>query len=368
MKLMHYMKRERSGLAFTTLELVNAEEQHGHQVCIREPSGGDVLYGQPVEPDVEVIHSQCPIQSYHNRTPKFLWTHGEPLSSVGNGVSMKAVVDLASLCEAFICMRREEQDYWNLIKRTYYVQKGIDLNLFRPLSAIEAGEKLSGAPSVLYIEHWRGQRNPLPLVVAMSKVWRKYPDARLHLYNCTDQKMLETFQALTKVGKLWTFLRSIQGPVQPLEVNKLINRADIVVSCLYPCYARSIEALGAGRGFLCPGYENPEYPFHCTLDPSSMAKAIIDIWEHGCGGKFDFRGWSEKYHDVRETVRQSIAIYTRYLGEPHVRREPEQAGNSAEDCLVGYGGRIAALANQQAQAGGTCQAEGNGRPETVPEQ
>lgn len=311
MKLMHYMRRERSGLAFTTLELVAEEEKQGHTVCIREPNG-DVLYGQPFDPDVELIHSQCPIESYHNGTPKLMWMHGEPLSSVGNGVSMKAIIDLAPVMDAFVCMRKEELDYWSLLKRTYCVPKGIDLNMFRPLSAVESGEKLSGAPSVLYIEHWRGQRNPLPLVVAMHKVWQKYPEARLHLYNVTDNRMLETFKALHKGAKLWTFLRSIQGPVKPVEVNALLNRCDIVVSCLYPCYARSIEALGAGRAFLCPGYENPEYPFHCTLDPNSMADAIINLWENGCG-KFDFRGWAEKHHNITETVKQSVAIYERYL-------------------------------------------------------
>lgn len=307
------MKRERSGLAFTTLELVAEEERQGHEVCILEPSG-DLIYGHPIEkPDAEIIHSQCPITSYHNGIPKFLWCHGEPLSSVGNGISMKAICDLAPLCEAFICMREEEQDYWSLIKRTYRVTKGIDLQSFHPLPVLDAGEKLSGAPSVLYMEHWRGQRNPLPLIVAMQKVHQKYPAARLHLYNVTDKKMLETFQTLSKSAKLWTYVRSIQGAVEPKDVNRLLNRVDIVVSCLYPCYARSIEALAAGKGFLCPGYENPLYPFHCTLDPDSMAEGIINVWENGCGGKFDFRGWAEKHHDVAEMVRQSIAIYQRYL-------------------------------------------------------
>jgi glycosyltransferase involved in cell wall biosynthesis len=312
MKLSHWMKKETSGLAFTTLEIVAAEERQGHKVCIREPSG-NVLYGQAFDdPDVELIHSQLPIQSYHNGKPRFLWTHGEPISSVGNGVSMKAIIDLAPMCDAFICMRKEEQAYWSPIKRTFCVPKGIDLEVFKPLSAVEAGEKLSGAPAVLYIEHWRGQRNPLPLVIAMAKVWKEYPDARLHLYNCGDKRMYETFQALVKEAKLWPYVRSLQGPVKPTEVNALINRADMVVSCLYPLYARSIEAFGAGKGFLCPGYSDPEYPFHCTLDPDDMARGIIDVWENGCG-KFDFRGWAEKKHDVQETVRQSIGIYERYL-------------------------------------------------------
>jgi glycosyltransferase involved in cell wall biosynthesis len=323
MKLQHWMKREVSGLAFTTLELAQAEEQAGHKVCISEPSG-NVLYGSPLgNPDVELIHSQYPVQNYHNGKPRFMWMHGEPISSVGNGVSMKAIIDLAPLCDAFIAMRAEEMDYWSAIKRTYRVPKGIDLDAFRPLPLTEAGEKLSGAPSVLYIEHWRGQRNPLPLVMAMLRVHKEYPEARLHLYNCTDKRMMETFQELVKHGKLWPFVRSLQGPVKPAEVNQLLNRCDIVVSCLYPFYARTIEALGAGRGFLCPGYTAPEYPWHCTLDPADMARAIIDLWENGCG-QFDFRGYAEQHHDVQDTVRQSVSIYERYLEkEPNHVREPE---------------------------------------------
>ena len=321
MNLIHYMKPERSGLAFTTLELVQAEEKQGHGVCLREPTDADgapgaVLYGNPdLAFDVECIHSQMPITSYHNRVPKFLWMHGEPLSSVGNGVSMKAIVDMAPKIDAFIAMRREEVDVWSSIKRTYLVQKGIDLDRFHPLDILphdpkDATSKLSGEPAVLYLEHWRGQRNPLYLCIAMEHVWQRYPKARLHLFNCQHQKTLDTFKALFTHNKWWTFLRSLNGPVSDTEVNRLYNRADIIVSCLYPLYARSIEAFGAGKAFIGPGYTDPEYPFHCTLDPDSLADAIIDCWEHY--GSLNYRAWAETKHDVMETVRQSIEVYERY--------------------------------------------------------
>ena len=311
MKLRHFMRKERSGLAFTTLEIVGAEEKLGHTPCIIEPSGG-VIYGREMpDYDVDLIHSQFPINEYGNGKPRLMWMHGEPLSSVGNGVSMKAIVDLAPLCDAFICMRKEEWSTWNTIKRTYCVPKGIDLDVFKPLSVVDSGEKLSGSPAVLYIEHWRGQRNPLPLIIAMQKVWKKYPDARLHLYNCSDKKMYDCFQSLIKEAKLWRFVRSLMGPVKPNEVNQLLNRADIVVSCLYPLYARSIEAFGAGKAFIGPGYENPLYPWHCSLDPDSMADAIIACHENY--DKINYRKWAEDHHDVKETVRQSIEIYQKYL-------------------------------------------------------
>lgn len=308
------MKREKSGLAFTTLELVKAEEQQGHGVCVREPTDakglpGPLLYGNPdLVPDVECIHSQMPLTSYHNGAPKFLWMHGEPLSSVGNGVSMKAIVDMASRVDAFVAMRPEEVSVWQTIKRTHLVPKGIDLERFKPLPDVK---KLGGSPAVLYVEHWRGTRNPLYLCVAMQEVWQTYPDAQLHLYNCTDPKMYATFKALIQYNKWWPFLRTLNGAVDDAEVNTLYNRADIVVSCLYPLYARSIEAFGAGKAFIGPGYTNAEYPWHCDLEPHSMAQAIIRCWEGY--DTVNYRQWAETHHDVQETVRQSIRIYERYL-------------------------------------------------------
>lgn len=322
MKIGHWMKKEKSGLAFTTLELVQAELSQGHTVFLREPTDaearpGALLYGdERLDCDVECIHSQMPITSYQNGRPKVLWMHGEPLSSVGNGVSMKAIVDMASRVECFIAMRQEEASIWNLIKRTHVVPKGIDLARFHPVDVPphdpnDSESKLSGEPAVLYVEHWRGQRNPLYLVAAMQKVWQKLPKARLHLFNCTDPKMYKTFQSLVQYSKLWTYVRTMHGPVKDDQVNRLYNRADIIVSCLFPLYARSIEALGAGKALIAPGYTDSDYPWHCELDTDSMADAIVRCWENY--GQVNYRQYAERKHDVQETVRQSVAIYERYL-------------------------------------------------------
>jgi hypothetical protein len=321
MRIGHWMRKEKSGLAFTTLEIVQAEERHGHQVFVREPTDkeglpGALLYGsEDLACDVECIHSQMPLSSYFSRAPKLMWMHGEPLSSVGNGVSMKAIVDLAPKVDAFVCMRREEQAIWNTIKRTYVVPKGIDLERFKPVDVKphddnDHASKLAGEPAILYAEHWRGQRNPLYLCVAMEQVWKRFPKARLHLFNCTDKKMHDTFRALCSHSKWWAFLRTMNGPVPDSEVNRLYNRADIVVSGLFPLYARSIEAFGAGKAFIGPGYREPGYPWTCELHPDSIAEAIIRCWESY--DSVDYRKWAEERHDVMETVRQATAIYQRY--------------------------------------------------------
>lgn len=251
MNIAHWMKKENSGLVRCTYELAKYEERQGHKVVIKQPSDdgtGQMVYGIERHIDVDCVHSQFPIDRYKENTPKFMWMHGEPLSSVGNGVSMKAIVDLSPVMDAFMCMRKEEFLIWNSIKRTYVVPKGIDLDVYKPLTTMP--EKLSGEPSVLYIENWRGSRNPLYLCVAMSLVHNKFPKARLHLYNLQDKRMHETFTALYQNNKWWTFLRSMQGPVK--DVNELYNKVDMVVSCLFPLYARGIEAFGANRAFIGP--------------------------------------------------------------------------------------------------------------------
>lgn len=320
-RIQHFIKREVSGLYRTGLEICAAEQALGHEVMIQEPQG-QVIYGKLSGPaDVLIIHSQFDMKAYHTTkqefgievtTPVFMWQHGEIISSVGNGISMRAICDLAPLVDALICMRPEEQSGWNSIKRCFCVGKGVDLSAFKPSTAIV--DKLRGSPSVLYYESWRGSRNPIILCKAMEFVWKRYPEAKLHLFNISDQRMLDTFKALRETCK-WLFIGSLQGPVTYEEVPALINRVDIVVSCLFPLYARTpLEAMACNKGALCPGYPgdplNP-YPFTCTLNAESMAEAIIAIHENR--EHFDFRAHAEQWHDVKEMVRRSLDIYRGYL-------------------------------------------------------
>jgi len=148
----------------------------------------------------------------------------------------------------------------------------------------------------------------------MELVWKRYPDAKLHLYNITDPRMFETFKRLRDQCK-WYFIQSMQGPVKYEDVPALINKVSMVASCLFPLYARTpIEALACGRGCVAPGYPgdptNP-YPYICTLNPESMAEAIIQC--HLNTERVDFRSYAERFHDLRVMVRNALAIYEGYL-------------------------------------------------------
>jgi glycosyltransferase involved in cell wall biosynthesis len=304
--LLHWIKKENSGLFRTSLELCKYEERQGHQVAIRQPGEDKPLYGVANGVDIHVIHSQINVAAYHDTIPKIMWLHGEPLSSVGNGVSMKAITDLSPRIDAFICMRQEELIIWQSIKRTWLVTKGIDLEEYKPIPGVV--ERLEGEPAVLYVENWRGQRNPLYACVAMQEVQKRLPKARFHLYNCNDKRMKDTFSGLIHNNKWWTFIRTLNGAVE--DVNTLYNKADIVVSCLYPLYARGIEAFGAGKAFVSPGYREDGYPWTCELEPTSMADAIVKCWEGY--DKIDYRKWAEEHHNVENTVRESVKVYERY--------------------------------------------------------
>lgn len=312
MKIAHHFKKENSGLMSSTLELVEEEQRQGHEVRVQEPSAETLLETFEGPPDVHCIHSQLAQSAYHDGIPKVMWMHGEPLGSVGNLVSMRAIVGLAPICDAFICMRREEWPVWNSIRRTYLVPKGVDLERFKPMEGVKP---LTGGPSVLYYENWRGQRNPLLLCLAMIEVVKVLPEARLHLYNCPGGKMFETFQALINHCRWGTFVGSLKA--QEKDPVALLNRADIVVSCLYPLYSRGIEAFACGKAFIGPGYREHDYPYTCELEVHSLARAIIKCWmdhqaDRAAAQRY-FRGWAEKHHNIQTTVKESLDVYRRYV-------------------------------------------------------
>lgn len=309
MKILKSARRENSGLMRTTLEHAKYEARLGHEVAIREPQG-QLLWGQDFEPDIITIHSQLNPEYFHARNViRAFLCHGEPLSSIGNGVSFKAVLDLAPLMDCFICMRRQELAVWSTIKRTYLTRKGVDTEVFAP---IEGVEKLEGEPSILYYENQRGVRNPLYPMCAMIEVQKKLPKARFHVWNINDKKTFETWNTFVKQCKLWTFVRSLNGPAKQQDVPGLLNRADIVVSALYPLSARGIESLACGRAYVSAGYDEPGYPWRpAEYSVESFAETIIDCAENW--DKIDYRKWAIEHHNEEDASRERIAIYEKYL-------------------------------------------------------
>ena len=186
MKILHWVKKENSGLFRTVVELAKYEEKLGHQVALREPLNNNTFYGFTTDDaDIHCIHSQINPMYYKDNKPKMLFLHGEPDYGMMVKISTNAILDFAPHVDAFIALNDQEAQIWNSFKKTFVIQKGIDLEQYRP---IKTGKKLKGSPSILYIEHWRQFRHPLHVFVALEKYYKKNTKMRFYPFGCPENE------------------------------------------------------------------------------------------------------------------------------------------------------------------------------------
>ena len=173
MKILHFLKKEKSGLFKTTIELCKYEERLGHSVSLRTPADNRTFYGFADDNfDIIAIHSQINPIYYKHKCPKVLFLHGECDYGMLVKVSTASIMDLVPIVDAFIAFNPDEARIWSSFKRTYVIPKGIDLEKYKPE---DIGKKLKGSPAVVYAEHWRQFRHPLHALVALETVKKKLP-------------------------------------------------------------------------------------------------------------------------------------------------------------------------------------------------
>jgi glycosyltransferase involved in cell wall biosynthesis len=306
MKILHWVKKEDSGLFKTSGELAGSEEKLGHEVSIRTPSEQQVLYGFTGDNfDIHCIHSQIPPIYYKDGKPKILFLHGEPDYGMMLKISVSAIMDLAPLVDAMVCFNEDEAQIWNSFKRTYVISKGINLDLYKPH---DCGKKLAGKPAVLYCEHWRQFRHPMHLLVAMEKVILKLKEAKLYLFGCPKEEK-DFWMRMIKQNRYSIFTPGIFQP-QP-DMPGLLNLADIVVSPVYPSYGRvSLEALACNKPVVAYN-TNPHATMKCEpYNIEDMAEKIIKCWEEKPNGQ---RKYAEEHLDCKEMARQAVEIYRRFV-------------------------------------------------------
>lgn len=306
MKIVHWVKRENSGLLRTTVELAKYEERLGHEVSLRTPKEREVIHGFTGEDfDIHAIHSQIPPGAYKDGKPKILFLHGEPDYGMLYKVSTQAIMDLAPLVDAFVAFNEKEAVLWNSFKRTYVIPKGIDLESYRPM---QLPKKLGGSPAVLYAEHWRNFRHPFHALVAMEMVAAKMPEARFYPFGCPkDEK--DFWLRLIRQNRYNVFCPGVFQP--QMNMVGLLNMADIVVSPVFPSYGRvSIEALACNRPVVA--YKtNPHATYTCEpYDPEDMAGKIITCWEEKPNGQ---RQYAEENLSAQTMAEKAVEIYGRFL-------------------------------------------------------
>lgn len=306
MKILHWLKKENSGLFRTTIELAKYEEKEGHKVALRIPHTNKTIYGFTDDSfDIHCIHSQINPIYYKDKKPKILFLHGEPDYGMMSRSSTSAILDLIPLMDAIVTFNEKEAEIWNSFKRTYIIPKGIDLDKYRP---IKINKKLSGSPAIIYCEHWRSFRHPLHVFVALDKVYKKLPGMRFYPFGCPKEEQ-GFWIRLIKQNRYVAFCPGIFKRQD--NIASLLNLADMVVSPIFPSYGRvSLEAKACNKPVVA--YDtNPHADYKCRpYDPEDMANKVIECWEKKPNGQ---RAYAEKHLDAKIMTQKAVKIYERFL-------------------------------------------------------
>lgn len=306
MKILHWVKKENSGLFRTVMELAKYEERAGHSISLRTPAEQQTFYGfKDDDFDVHAIHSQIHPHYYKDDKPKLLFLHGEPDYGMMVKISTQAIMDLVPLCDAFIAFNPDEAKIWNSFKRTYVIPKGVDLETYKPMSV---KKKLKGNPAILYTEHWRTFRHPLHAFVALERVKKKLPGMRFYPFGCPDSEHAFWLRII-KQNRYVIFTPGIFK--RQKNTTGLINMADMIVSTVFPSYGRvSLEALACDKPVI--GYNsNPHATYTCPpYDPDALAEAIVKCYEEKLNGQ---RAYAEKHLDAKVMADEAIKIFKRFV-------------------------------------------------------
>jgi glycosyltransferase involved in cell wall biosynthesis len=306
MRIVHWVKKENSGLFRTTFELAENERQLGHEISLRTPKEQEVFYGfKEDEFDIHCIHSQIPSSFYKDGKPKILFMHGEPDYGMLYKKSTTAIMDLAPIVDAFVAFNEDEANLWNSFKRTYVIPKGIDIDSYRP---VELPKKLEGSPAILYAEHWRSFRHPFHTFVALEKIAARLPKMRFYPFGCPPEEKAFWLRLINQ-NKYNVFCPGVFQPQKNMA--GLLNMADIVVSPVFPSYGRvSLEALACNKPVVA--YKtNPHATFKCEpYNPNDMAEKVFKCWEEKPNGQ---RKYAEENLSAKVMAEKAIDIYRRFI-------------------------------------------------------
>lgn len=306
MKILHWVKKEPSGLFRTVVEIAKYEEKLGHHVALRMPKENQTFYGFTDDDfDVHAVHSQINPYYYKDKKPKVLFLHGEPDYGMLHKVSTQAIMDLIPLMDCLVAFNPDEATIWNSFKRTYVIPKGIDLEVYKPQ---EVKKKFKGKPSILYCEHWRTFRHPMHVLIAMERVIKKIPTARFYPFGCPKDEQ-PFWLRLLKQNRYITFCPGVFK--RQNNMVGLINLTDIVVSPVFPSYGRvSLEALACNKPVVA--YKtNPHADYKCEpYDPDDMAEKIIQCYEEKPNHQ---RKYAEDNLSAMKMAEGAVEIYKRFI-------------------------------------------------------
>jgi hypothetical protein len=280
--------------------------------------------------DIHLIH-----YSFDKRLgklkPKVFMCHGTPEAVLESGLktedkanSLLSGAEWINKFEASIVTSQRAKQFWGVFDSTgdkmHVVNKGIDLAWWKKTATTQ---DLTGEPSVLYGEVWRGIKHPALLFFAMDELYKRNAQARLNAWSLTTNQAL--WKGFIGQADFWKFMGqdNIPGVVDYPE--HYYSRGDVLVS---PVTAGDLsrvaqEAMACGCPVISwdtdPHGENYPYKSAKGFDTMDMADKIQEAYgevlddREGVAAKC--RKIAEQYFDIDEEARSIVQILRKVVSE-----------------------------------------------------
>lgn len=264
--------------------------------------------------------------------PKVFMAHGTPEAVLESSLkeddpanALLSGAEWINKFEASIVTSQRAKLFWGSFDSTggskmHIVNKGIDLEWWQKPATTQ---NLSGDPSVLYGEVWRGIKHPALLFFAMDELYKRNKEARLNAWSLTTKRNLWT--AFIGQAGFWKFMGqdNIPGVVDYPE--HYYGRGDVLVS---PVIAGDVsrvaqEAMACGCPVVSwdtdPYGENHPYKAAKGFDTMDMVDKIQEAYEEvlddreGVAAKC--RKIAETYWDINEEAASIVQILRKIVSE-----------------------------------------------------
>ncbi len=262
--------------------------------------------------------------------PKVFMAHGTP-DAVLDGAMKRddktpflTGAEWINRFEATIVTSQRAKMFWGAFdstgKKTHLVNKGIDLEWWQKSGTTQ---DLSGDPSVLYGEVWRGIKHPALLLYAMAELYRRNKEARLNVWALIHHRELW----LNFIGQagFWDFMGQENLPgveeypehyyshghvlVSPVTAGDLSRVAQESMACGCPVVSWDTDPYGenypykAAKGFdVIDMADKIEEAYNEVLDdPEAVSRKCRQI--------------AEQYFDINEEAKSIVDILRQVVAQ-----------------------------------------------------
>lgn len=279
--------------------------------------------------DIHVIHYSFDLKLGRLK-PKVFMAHGTPEAVVASGLLGEKSKPLLSGAqwidkfEATIVTSQRAKQFWGVFdssgKKMHVVNKGIDLEWWQRTGTTA---NLTGEPSVLYGEVWRGIKHPTLLFYAVNEIYKRNKEIRMNAWSLGVSRKF--WEDLIIQAGFKDFLGQSNIPGVQDYPEHYYSRGDVLVS---PVQAGDLsrvaqEAMACGCPVVSwdtdPWGENYPYKAAKGFDIMDMANKIEETYEEILddpeGVRKKCRATAEKHFDINKEAKSIVDILRKVVSE-----------------------------------------------------